>query len=93
MRVRRTQHRDANEPVVVDALERCGFAVDALPGGKGVPDLLLSRRGRWYVAEVKNPQGKNRVENTQREFADRHHAPVHILRTAEDAIDFARMVP
>jgi hypothetical protein len=93
VRVRRTQHRDANEPVVVEALERCGFAVESLPGGKGVPDLLLSRRGHWYVAEVKNPQGRNRVEDTQREFADRHHAPVCILRTPDDVVNFARMVP
>ena len=89
MKVRRTQNRDRNEPELVEALERCGFAVTPLAGGDGCPDLLLSRGHRWYVAEVKNPQGKNRVSQSQADFRGRHHAPVLFLRTVEDVINFS----
>ncbi|MBL8224483.1 MAG: hypothetical protein JNM50_04060 [Chromatiales bacterium] len=93
MRSRRTQHRDGNEPAIVQALEACGFVVERLPGGGGVPDLLASRAGRWHLAEVKNPAGRNRTEQTQRAFQARHLAPVVLLRTADDVQAFAGSVP
>ncbi len=51
--VRRQAIRDANEPEIVDALERVGATVARL-SGKGLPDLLVGFRGVNYAIEVKD---------------------------------------
>lgn len=78
---RRAAKRDANEPEIVAALESLGFAVTRL-SGEGVPDLLLSRAGDWYVAEVKMPNG--RLKPAQIAFSQKHTGPVPIFRTRAD---------
>lgn len=47
----------------------------------------------WHLAEVKNPAGRNRTEQTQARFAARHLAPVVLLRTVDDVQAFAGSVP
>jgi len=78
--------RDATEPAIVAALEACGFQVERI-SGSGVPDLLLSRAGRWYVAEAKSRLG--RLTKDQEGFKDRARAPVPIFRSADDAVRWA----
>ncbi len=58
MRVGQNRKRDANEADIVAALRRVGARVWRLSGA-GVPDLLISHKGRWHVLEIKKPrQGK-----------------------------------
>jgi len=74
-------HRD-----VVQALRACGYGVQSLATvGKGCPDLLVSARGRWYVLEVKAEKGK--VRDLQATWHGQHCAPVHVVRSAEDAVN------
>ena len=87
---RYSNRRDANEPEVIEALEKCGFAVDRV-SAKGIPDLLVSRRGNFYPIEVKMPKGKPTKE--QIEFRDRHKAPVPVLRSGIEATEWQRTVP
>jgi hypothetical protein len=51
-------NRDRNERPIIDALEAQGFCVTQLQG-RGVPDLLVSKRGidRVWLVEVKQPDG------------------------------------
>jgi len=90
--------RDASEPEVVEALERCGFVVERI-SQRGVPDLLVSRRGRFYCVEVKRPPGPRggmkgrKLTGDQLRFCDRHHAPVQVLRTGLAAVEWAGTVP
>ena len=86
------QPRDQNEAELVRALQACGFGVTPLAAmEEGTPDLLLSRRGRWHLVEVKQQHG--RMRNSQKAFALRHHAHVYVMRTVDDVIRFASEVP
>jgi hypothetical protein len=82
----------------MDGLHRCGFAVTRL-SGSGVPDLLLSRRHYWHLAEVKLPVGPRggvkgkKLLPSQIGFRDQHSAPVHVLRTLDDVATLAGAVP
>lgn len=87
--IRRNPKRDANERDIVDVLEKLGFHVERL-SGVGVPDLLISKDGRWYVAEVKSRRGT--ATEQQSLFARRARADVYVLRGVDDAIAFAEQV-
>uniref|UniRef100_A0A6M3JHY0 VRR-NUC domain-containing protein n=1 Tax=viral metagenome TaxID=1070528 RepID=A0A6M3JHY0_9ZZZZ len=57
--MRRAAKVDANQPEIVQALERCGCTVLSLaPMGRGVCDLLVGLRWRNVLLEVKGPKGK-----------------------------------
>jgi hypothetical protein len=51
------KRRDANEPVILHALEAMGVQTWQL-SGRAVPDVLCWFRGRPYVFEVKTATGK-----------------------------------
>ena len=99
--LRHNPQRDKAEPAVVEALERCGFVVERI-SQKGVPDLLVSRRGGWFVVEVKShaeigkrgkPLAKGKLREEQQAFRDRHRAPVVVLRSGLEAVEWSRNVP
>lgn len=78
---------DSTHKEIVEALRKGGCGVQSLaPVGKGCPDLLVSRRGRWYVVEVKTKKGK--LRETQERWHAQHGHSVYILRDAEDAVSF-----
>lgn len=95
---RRNPKRDVNESQVIEALERCGFTVERI-SQKGVPDLLVSRRGQFHCVEVKRPAGpkgglKGRtLTDEQIAFRDRHKAPVAVIRSGLEAVHWAGGVP
>jgi len=86
---RHAAKRDANEHDIVVCLERIGFHVERL-SGVGVPDLLLSKNGRWHVVEIKSRTGT--ATEQQSLFARRARAPVYVLRGIDDAVAFAAEV-
>lgn len=49
--MRRAARRDDNEAIIIAALEAAGCSVVRL-SAKGVPDLLIGRRGRTFLIEV-----------------------------------------
>lgn len=79
--------RDTTEPEIIMALEQMGFHVEQI-SAPGLPDLLLSRAGQWLVAEVKT--GKGRLTKAQHVFHGAAKAPIPILRTVEQAVEWAR---
>jgi hypothetical protein len=81
--MRRAAKIDANQTAIVDALRAIGVRVEVL--GKPV-DLLCSHRGVWHVVEVKNEEGKNRLTKDQVEFIARSDAPIHVVRSPEEAV-------
>lgn len=56
MRSARAKRRDANEMVIVKALEEIGASVTRLDGD-GIPDLLVGLDGKTHLLEVKLPLG------------------------------------
>lgn len=86
---RYAKKRDAAEPEVVSTLQQCGFSVERLD--KPV-DLLIGFRGKTFLVEVKSSAkgyGKS-LNRNQQDFSDKWRGtPVVILRSAQDAMDFA----
>ena len=55
--MRRAALIDENQPDIVLALLEAGCSVQTLAAvGVGCPDLLVGRRGKNYLLEVKNPE-------------------------------------
>lgn len=81
----RKKKRDANELPIVQALE-------AIPGVMVVPldrpvDLLVGFQGVTHLLEVKNPEGKDRIEDSQEAFIKEWSGGhVHIVRNEAEAI-------
>lgn len=78
-------HRDANEPALKAVAERLGAVI--VEGGP--LDLWAYARGLWVPVEVKNPEGRNRLQPSQVEFrqlCERIGAPTWLWRTADDVI-------
>lgn len=56
MRVGQARKRDANEPEIVDALEKIGAQVTRI-SGEGAPDILVRFRGQLWAFEIKAEKG------------------------------------
>ena len=80
---RQTGTADANQPEIVEALKAIGCEVYDIE--KPV-DLLVEFRRIWILLEVKNPEGRNRLEPDQVEFFKNVRAPAEIVRTPEEAV-------
>lgn len=84
--------RDMAEPEVVSTLTQCGFSVVRTDKPT---DLLVGFRRRMWLVEVKSGHkgyGKGLNDN-QKKFAATWRGPdIVILRSAQDAMDFAVQV-
>ncbi len=61
--MRRRNNPDANQAAIVDALRKIGAVVFLI----GQPfDLLCALRGKLYLLEIKNPVGKDKLEDSQK---------------------------
>jgi hypothetical protein len=54
--------------------------------GKGCPDILVSYRNKNHVIELKNKDGKDKVNAAQKKWHIEWRAPVHIVHDAEQAL-------
>ncbi len=76
---------DQNQAEIVAALRDFGAAVTSLHRvGEGVPDLLVSFLGVWYLMEIKS--GKAKTNDLQNEWIEKQKAPTFIVRSPGDAI-------
>lgn len=81
---RYAKKRDANEPEIIEALEKAGATVHRID----VPcDLVIGFRGRNYLGEVK--QGKAKLNKNQAGFmAEWRGQKPFVFRTVEDVIEW-----
>jgi hypothetical protein len=85
--MRRAAKVDANQDQIVQALKAAGATVQSLaPIGHGCPDILCGFRGANLLMEIKNPDGRDRVEKDQTRWHIEWNAPVHVVRTPDDAL-------
>ena len=83
--MRRRGKIDANQPEIVDALTKAGYAVQSLASlGSGVPDLLVSRHERMWLLEVKLKGEKPNL--AQLAWMGKWPTPVYVVRSAEEAL-------
>lgn len=70
---------DANEAALVAAFQAQGCIVRRI----GQPlDLLVGYRHRWCLVEIKNPDGRNRLQKTQADFiatCKQAYLPVYVV--------------
>ena len=79
-----TYHRkvDKNQKEIVRLARTLGCRVQSLAAcGQGVPDLLISYRGRNHLVEVKN--GRNTLTPDQVNWIDNWNSTVHVIRTPD----------
>jgi hypothetical protein len=83
--MRRAARVDANHLDIAHALRRAGVHVTSLAAvGKGVPDLLLSFRGRWFVAEIKHGENGWKLTRHQKVFIESAKAEVLLFTCVDD---------
>ena len=71
--------------MIVRSLQRAGHHVTDLSAvGRGVPDLLCTRKGQCFLVEIKNQEGRNRFTPSQVEYYAQVRAPVFVIRTIND---------
>lgn len=88
--MRRAARIDANHTDICAALRGMGVHVTSLASvGNGVPDLLLSYRGRWYVAEIKDGSRKWDYTPAQNKFSNSARAEVLTFESIVDVINWA----
>lgn len=79
--------RDANEADIFAELRAYGLSVYSLDTPA---DALVGWMGRSYLVEVKQPKGK--LTGPQEAFLETWKGDFTILRTVEEAADFARLL-
>jgi hypothetical protein len=95
--VRRAAKVDANQDAIVTALEAAGASVQSLaPIGRGCPDLLVAGPRKAYfngkadvamfLMEIKNPKGKDEVNDKQTKWHIAWNAPVYVVRSPDEAL-------
>jgi hypothetical protein len=82
---RHCSRKDANQPEIVEALEKAGALVlDTSEVGSGFPDLLISYHNNLMLIEIKNPKTHGKLNSRQVEF--HREWPVIVVRTPEEAL-------
>jgi len=81
--VKRRHRKDDNEPEIVKALKKVGCKVCKI--GRPV-DLLVGFRSHNFLLEVKNPKGRNTLEDSQKEFIATWPGQVRVVRSPDEAV-------
>jgi hypothetical protein len=81
---------DANQPVIVATLRRCGFAVAHTHTlGKGFPDLCISRRGWTGLVEVKDsskPPSARKLTPDEASFHAKWPGEIFVIESVDDVL-------
>ena len=87
---RRNPRRDSTEADIIAALEAIGVHVSRVSGA-GIPDLLCSYRGKFFLVECKSRRGKLTAAQ-ERFMSDTVDCPVFVVRSPDEAVDAAQGV-
>jgi hypothetical protein len=81
--VRHTHRIDANQAVIVEALQRAGCTTQSLTTiGNGCPDLLVARAGQMWLLELK---ADSELAASQIAWINAWNAKVHVVRSVDEA--------
>lgn len=86
---------DGNHAAITRALRDAGRSVlDLASVGGGAPDILVGWSGKMLLMEIKNPQGRNRVQENQVDWhRSWHGTPVVVVRSPEEALRATGVLP
>ena len=78
---------DTNQSEIVDALRDRGCVVFVIHQPF---DLLVASMGRLHIMEVKNPEGRNKLEDDQKKDLAKLWfvgVKVHVVRSVDEALE------
>lgn len=88
---RRAAATDVNQRAIVNALRKCGAAVQLLHTvGRGCPDLLVAFEGQNHLIEVK--VNKATLSASQKVWAASWPAPIWVVHNPGEVLEFLRAV-
>jgi Holliday junction resolvase len=81
--------RDGNHGAIVEALKARGCTVvDLSSVGSGCPDLLVAWSGKCVLLEIKDPEGRDRIEPIQAQWHASWKGPsVVVVRSVREALE------
>jgi hypothetical protein len=81
---------DANQNAIVRTLRDMGVSVVSLASvGKGCADLVCGFRGRNYLVEIKNLDGRgDKLTPAEQRFFDEWRGQITVFRCVDDAVEF-----
>lgn len=83
----KVRNTDANHTQIAATFKRMGYSVKDMSGvGGGFPDLIVAKHGDNDLVEIKTEEGE--LEESQRDFALRWNAPVYLIRSVDNIVDF-----
>lgn len=74
---------DANQAKIVKELRDLGYSVEL-----DHDDLLVAKDGRMVWVEVKNPDGRNRLQKKQKDLLENWPGPYLIARSTQDIVEW-----
>lgn len=87
----RAKRTDGNQKVMVESLRKCGFTVAITSGlGEGFPDLVVGKKGRTRLVEVKDPAkppSARKLTPDEQAFHERWPDKIIIALTVEDVLN------
>lgn len=90
--MRRIAKVDRNQPEIVAVFRQLGFEVLHVHQLKGCFDILVSKDSRNHCIEIKDgtlPPSQRKLTIDERKFHERWKAPVHIINSVEEVLQFA----
>jgi hypothetical protein len=82
---------DANQAIVIKDLRKLGCTVISTSNlGSGFPDILVGFRGLNWLFEIKDgskQQSKQRLTDDEKDFHLAWSGQVHVITSAQQAID------
>ena len=89
--MKRAARVDGNQLQIIGALTEAGAVVTSLAAvGKGVPDLLVSYRGKWSLLEVKDgsrPPSERKLTEPQKRWQDKQRAATYVVTSPMEALE------
>ena len=82
---------DSNQAEIVDALRERGAVVFVIHQPF---DLLVASMGRLHILEVKNPKGRNKLEDDQQKNMSKlwmAGVRVHVVRSIDEALEALKL--
>ena len=91
--MRRAAKVDANHADIVKALRSIGCSVQSLAAiGKGVPDIMVSRRGSTFCLEIKDgskPPSARKLTPDEAKWISAWRGNVAVVESVDEALDAA----
>jgi hypothetical protein len=93
----RLVRRDRNHAEIVAALRGAGCSVQDLAAvGGGVPDILVGRKGRNFLLEIKDgslPPSDRRLNDSQVAWHRAWRGQTEVVLSVEDALRVVELLP